>query len=52
VPPYLGRLLTEADDGQVCAPVAVASHGFWQRQFGGSREVVGRIIDIGGVRTE
>ena len=31
------------------AAVAVVSHGMWQRRFGGSPDVIGRTVDIGGV---
>ena len=40
--PAAGRLLSPADDDKVGAhPVAVLSHGFWMRRFGGSPDVVG-----------
>jgi putative ABC transport system permease protein len=40
--PAAGRLLSPADDDKVGAhPVAVLSHGFWMRRFGGSPGVVG-----------
>jgi predicted permease len=43
----LGRLLSGEDntllDGH---PVAVISHGYWQRQFGGARDVIGRTLAI------
>jgi predicted permease len=43
VGPALGRLLTGQDDRQPGAhPVAVVSHAFWQRRFGGDPAVVGR----------
>lgn len=45
--PALGRLLTRADfEGD--AAVAVLSHGLWQRRFGGSADVLGRIIRLNG----
>lgn len=44
--PATGRLFT-AGDGQAPAPaVALLSHGFWQRRFGGSPDVVGRTIRL------
>ncbi len=47
--PALGRLLTPEDnrapDGQ---PVAVISHDFWQRRFGGSSTVSGRGLTLNG----
>jgi len=46
VRPVLGRLLARSDDAPGCAPVAVLGHGFWQSEFGGSRDVVGRTIAL------
>ena len=40
----LGRTFTLADDHDGAEPVAVISHGCWQRQFGGVRDVIGRRI--------
>lgn len=45
VPPILGRTLTTEDDrrgGGPNGPVAVISHAFWQRRFGGAADVIGR----------
>src|SRR5262249_35866133 len=36
VQPQIGRLISSNDDRRGCAPVAVLSYAFWQRQFGGS----------------
>jgi predicted permease len=45
VPALLGRVITAADDRPANAQaVAVISHGFWQRCFGGDPSVVGRAI--------
>ncbi len=47
VTPLLGRGFTDADaPGGNAAPVAVLSYLFWQRQFGGSRDVVGKTIEL------
>src|SRR5690349_3999934 len=47
VPPLLGREFTPADaPGGNPAPVAVLSYLFWQRQFGASRDVVGKSIEL------
>ncbi|MGE3273957.1 MAG: ABC transporter permease [Vicinamibacterales bacterium] len=51
VVPAAGRLLTEADDqrgGGQDGPVAVLSYGFWQREFGGSPDVLGRTLPLDG----
>ena len=42
----LGRRFTLADDREGAEPVAVISHGYWQRHFGGVPDVVGRRIII------
>jgi predicted permease len=47
VGPALGRVLDPEDDGVPGAsPVAVLSYGYWQRRFGGDRDVVGRKISL------
>src|SRR5215470_3765829 len=47
VPPLLGREFTPADaPGGSLARVAVLSYLFWQRQYGGSRDVVGKTIEL------
>ncbi|HMF97235.1 MAG TPA: ADOP family duplicated permease [Vicinamibacterales bacterium] len=43
----LGRTLTAADDRRGAALAIVLSHGFWQRQFGGDRRVIGRSVRLG-----
>ena len=42
----LGRRFTLADDRNSAEPVAVISHGYWQRHFGGVPDVVGRRLTI------
>src|SRR5687768_9833577 len=42
----LGRRLTLPDDRDGAEPVAVISHGYWQRHFGGVPDVVGRRLTI------
>jgi len=47
--PELGRLLTPEDNRIVDGhPIAVISHGFWQRRFGGSPTVLGQQIQLNG----
>jgi predicted permease len=43
--PAVGRVIS-AEDERTRAPVAVISHAFWQRWFGGARDVVGRPFTI------
>jgi predicted permease len=47
VPPLLGREFSAADapNGNA-APVAVLSYLFWQKQYGGHRDVVGKSIEL------
>lgn len=51
VAPALGRVLSRADDqpGAPSHPVAVISYLFWQRQFAGSAEVLGRSLRLDSV---
>ena len=44
--PLVGRALTADDGAAGPARVAVVSHGFWQRFFGGDPAVVGRSLDL------
>jgi len=45
----LGRVLTSADDVTPGAhPVAVVSHGLWQRRFGGRPDIVGHQVLLNG----
>ena len=48
--PFLGRLLTPADDAKVSgSAVAVISYGYWQRRFAGDPGVIGRKVTVNGV---
>src|SRR5271154_6131184 len=44
-----GRLFDATDDKPAAAPVAVLNFGYWQSAFGGSRDVVGRTIELNNV---
>jgi len=47
--PALGRAFTDADDrpgGGQDGPVAVISHAFWQRRFGGAADTIGRRLTL------
>ncbi|HEV8040443.1 MAG TPA: ABC transporter permease [Bryobacteraceae bacterium] len=49
VQPMLGRVLTPSDDRPGCgSPGVVISAAFWQREFGGSPDVVGRTLTLNG----
>jgi predicted permease len=45
----VGRLIDASDDTPAAAPVAVLNYGYWQSAFGGSRQVVGRTIELNAV---
>lgn len=45
----LGRVLQPSDDQPSAAPVAVLNYGYWQSAFGGSRDVIGRTIQLNDV---
>jgi predicted permease len=44
-----GRILESSDDSLTAAPAAVLNYGYWQRSFGGSREAIGRTIELNGI---
>jgi putative ABC transport system permease protein len=48
VKPVLGRMLLPEEDAVGKNHVVVLSHGFWQRVFGGARDVVGRSVQLNG----
>jgi len=49
VKPAAGRLIAEEDDREGRSePVAVLSHAFWQRAFGGDSHVAGKTIHLNG----
>jgi predicted permease len=49
VAPAAGRVLTANDDrAEGAHPVAVLSHAFWQRRFGGNPGVVGNVVKLSG----
>ena len=47
--PIRGRLIGAADDSRGCAlPGAVLSAGFWQKEYGGAPDIVGRTVRVDG----
>jgi len=48
VSPILGRDFTAADNRPGAAKIALISHELWQRDFGGSPDVVGKAIHLNG----
>lgn len=45
----VGRLLEPGDDQPSSSPVLVLNYGYWQRAFGGSPSVVGKVVNINSV---
>ena len=45
----VGRVFEPSDDSRSAAPVAVLNYGYWQSAFGGSRDVIGRTIELNNV---
>jgi putative ABC transport system permease protein len=49
VQPAIGRLIGPDEDRRDCpSPVAVLSHSFWQREYGGQQNVLGKTIRLDG----
>ncbi|MGA3187971.1 MAG: ABC transporter permease [Bryobacteraceae bacterium] len=44
--PVLGRTLSPVDDQRGCAGAAVLSYDFWQKEYGGRADVVGKKISL------
>jgi predicted permease len=42
----VGRTFTMADDRRGCPGTAVLSYGFWQREYGGRADMVGKTISL------
>jgi predicted permease len=49
VRPILGRGFASGEARPGAEPVAMISHRFWQRRFGGTADVLNRRIDLGGI---
>ena len=52
VRPAIGRLFRHEDDIPEAPATAVVSHAYWQSQFGGEQDIIGRTIDVSGRRRE
>jgi len=50
VRPALGRAFQPGEDRVGAEPLAVLGHGLWQRSFGGDPGVIGRVVEMDGVR--
>ena len=51
VEPALGRAWNRSSDQPDATPVAVLSHGIWQRRWGGDPSVLGRAVYLNGTPT-
>jgi predicted permease len=48
IQPWIGRMMTDADDKESAPPVAVMSYHVWQEKYGADRSVVGANYQING----
>ena len=48
VAPYLGRWIESDETWAGAEPIAVITHGFWQRHFGGSPDALGQTLVLDG----
>ncbi|KAA6457575.1 ABC transporter permease [Acidobacteria bacterium AB60] len=46
VKPVLGRLFVGADDAKDASPVLVLTYAYWMKEFGGDRNIVGRVFQM------
>ncbi|HUL74878.1 MAG TPA: ABC transporter permease [Vicinamibacterales bacterium] len=46
IKPALGRTFVPSDDVLGAEPVLILSHAFWQKQFGGDANVVGKVVQM------
>ena len=49
VRPAIGRAFSAGEDKPGAAPVAIISHGLWERRFGGARDAVGKALVVDNV---
>jgi putative ABC transport system permease protein len=47
--PVVGRNFTEQEDRLGAAPAVILGYGLWQRRFGGSPDVIGKVIHLNDV---
>ena len=52
VEPFLGRGFASGEEGPASPPLAMLTHGFWQRRFHGDASILGRKVSIGGTHHE
>ena len=49
VGPALGRVFMPADNAPGAPPVVVLQFGYWKRQFGADRSILGKTLDLNGL---
>jgi predicted permease len=49
IQPALGRLLQPSDDQPSASPALVLNYAYWQKAFGGSPFVVGKVVKLNGL---
>jgi putative ABC transport system permease protein len=52
VQPLQGRLFRRDDDVPGSPPRVILTHGYWQRKFGGSADIIGQLIQVNGAPRE
>ena len=52
VKPVLGRLFTRRDDSANAPKTVILSYDYWQRKFGGDKNVIGRSLTLDGTARE
>lgn len=52
VAPLLGRVLTDADQQQGAAQVAVIGYDLWQNYFGGDKAIIGKLAQVNRAQVE
>jgi predicted permease len=46
VKPVLGRMFTPADESRNAPPVLLLGYGYWIKEFGGDRNIIGRAFEL------
>ena len=46
VKPVLGRTFVESDERRDATPVLILSHAYWMKEFGGDRNIIGRVFEM------
>lgn len=49
VSPIVGRAFDDADASTDTSQVLILSHAIWQQQYGGQRDVIGRVVTLNGL---